>query len=134
MPDAPDTAVDRLLAHMPLAHALYLVPPSLVALFSRPIFEAISGRKVDYWLVRTVASLLTVVGVAVGRAGTQDRVTPEIAATAIGSSAALAAIDVVYVGKRRISPVYLLDALGNLLCIAGWTAALARGAIRLKRS
>ena len=128
----PRTATDRLLARVPIAHALYFVPTSLVALLSRPLFEAISGRKTDYWLVRTVASLLTVVGAAVGWAGAKDRITPEIAALAVGSSAALTAIDVVYVGKRRISPVYLLDGVGNLLLIAGWAAALARGAIRLR--
>jgi hypothetical protein len=128
------TATDRLLARVPLAHALYFVPTSLVALLSRPLFEAVSGRKTDYWLVRTVASLLTVIGVAVGWAGAKDRVTPEIAAVAIGSSAALTAVDVVYVGKRRISPVYLLDGVGNVLLITGWAAALARGAIRLKES
>ena len=130
----PRTATDRLLARVPLAHALYFVPTSLVALLSRPLFEAISGRKADYWLVRTVASLLAIVGVAVGWAGAKDRVTPEIVAVAVGSSAALTAVDIVYVGKRRISAVYLLDGVGNLLLIAGWTAARARGAIRLKRS
>jgi hypothetical protein len=128
----PRTATDRLLARVPIAHALYFVPTSLVALLSRPLFEAISGRKTDYWLVRTVASLLTVVGAAVGWAGAKDRITPEIAALAVGYFAALTAIDVVYVVKLRISHVYLLDGVGNLLLIAGWAAALARGAIRLR--
>ena len=130
----PDSASDRLLARVPLAQAIYFVPSSILALVSRRGFEAISGRKVDYWLVRTVAALLTVIGIAVGRAGATRRVTPEIAGVAVGSSAALMAVDVVYAGKGRISRVYLLDALGNLLLIGGWVAALARGAVHLKRT
>ena len=39
---------------------------------------------------------------------------------AAGSAAALAAIDTVYVAKRRISPVYLLDAVAEIALVAGW--------------
>ena len=41
---------------------------------------------------------------------------------AIGSAAALAGIDLVYVSRRRIAPIYLLDALGEFALIAGWAA------------
>lgn len=111
------------------AHALYFVVGSIWALVGRRSFEAVTGPKVDYWLVRTVASLLGVVGIAIGFAGRRQRITPEIAGTAIGSSAALTAIDVVYVSRKRISPVYLLDGLGNLVLIGGWFAAIRRGAV-----
>jgi hypothetical protein len=117
----------QLFSRMWLAHAIYFIPSSIWALVHIPSFEKVTGPKVDRWLVKAVASLLTVVGAVVGGAGRRKRVTPEIVALAIGSSAALAAVDVVYVGKRRISPVYLLDALGNVLLIAGWIAALKRG-------
>jgi hypothetical protein len=39
---------------------------------------------------------------------------------AAGGAAALAAIDTVYVAKRRISPVYLLDAVAEIGLVAGW--------------
>jgi hypothetical protein len=39
---------------------------------------------------------------------------------AAGSAAALATIDVVYVAKRRISPVYLLDAIAEIALVAAW--------------
>jgi hypothetical protein len=120
------TPEDQLLARMGQAHALYFIPSSIWALVHIPSFEKVTGPKTDRWLVKTVALLLTVVGVVIGRAGMKARITPEIAGLAIGSSAALATIDVVYVSKKRISPVYLLDALGNLILIAGWIAALAR--------
>jgi len=120
---------DRLLDAVGLAHAVYFVPTSIWALVHMPSFEKVTGPKVDRWLVKTVAVLLLVIGLVIGSAGMRRRVTPDIVALGIGSSAALATIDVVYVRKKRISPVYLLDALGNLLLIAGWIAALRRGRV-----
>jgi hypothetical protein len=117
----------RLLDGVGIAHALYFVPSSIWALVHIPSFEKVFGPKVDRWLVKTVAGLLTVIGAVIGRAGMRRRVTPEIAALAIGSSGVLASIDLVYVSKKRISPIYLLDAAGNLVLIGGWVAALRRG-------
>jgi hypothetical protein len=56
---------------------------------------------------------LTVVGASIGLAVTRERVTPEIRVLSVGSAAALASLDTYYVAKRRISPVYLLDAAIN---------------------
>ncbi|HVL24155.1 MAG TPA: hypothetical protein VM450_08720 [Thermomicrobiales bacterium] len=121
---------DHWLSGMGIAHALYFIPSSIWALVHIRSFEKVTGPKVDRWLVKTVAGLLTVIGVVIGRSGMRQRVTPEIAALAIGSSGVLTAIDLVYVRKKRIAPVYLLDAIANLLLIGGWIAALRRGATR----
>lgn len=121
---------DHWLSWMGIAHALYFVPTSIWALVHIRSFEKVTGPKVDRWLVKTVAGLLAVIGAVIGSAGMRKRVTPEIAALAIGSSGVLTAIDVVYVRKKRISPVYLLDALGNLLLVGGWVAALRRRSTR----
>jgi hypothetical protein len=40
---------------------------------------------------------------------------PDTAVVTAGSAAGLAAIDVYYAGKGRISPIYLLDALEEIL-------------------
>lgn len=56
-------------------------------------------------------------------AGVRRRVTPEIAAMAAGTAAVLAAIDVVYTARRVIRPVYLGDAAGEALLLAGWARA-----------
>ena len=40
--------------------------------------------------------------------------------TTAGMPRALATIDTVYVAKRRISPVYLLDAVAEIALVAGW--------------
>lgn len=83
-------------------------------------FEMITGPKADGWLVKTVGGLLTVVGMGILQAARRQRITPETAFIGVGTSAVLAAVDVVYVTRRRISPIYLLDAVANAAIITGW--------------
>jgi hypothetical protein len=85
-------------------------------------FEAVTGPKTDRWLVKTVGALVAVNGLVLAAAGVNNRVTPEVVGLAIGQSAGLAAVDVVYVARGRISRVYLLDALLELVFIGAWVA------------
>jgi hypothetical protein len=102
-----------------VAFSAYYVATGVLPFVSRRAFEAITGPKREWWLVQTLGALVTVVGAAVGTAALRGRVTPEVRFVAGGSAAALAAIDVVYVARRRISPVYLLDAAVELALLAG---------------
>lgn len=107
------------------SHTAYFALGALWPLLSGETFQMVTGPKKDMWLVKTVALLLGVIGIVIGRAGSENRITPEITTLAIGSSVSLAAVDVVNVTRRRISPVYLLDAVGNLLLVGGWLFSLA---------
>ena len=89
-------------------------------------FERITGPKTDKWLVKTAGALITATGAALLLAAKRDRVGPETATLAVGSAVGLTAIDVVYVAKRRIRWVYLLDALLEVALVVGW-ARVARG-------
>ncbi len=91
-------------------------------LLSIRTFEMITGPKTDKWLVKTAGVLITTIGAVLGLAARRGEATPEIALLAVGSAAGLAGIDVVYVAKKRISPIYLLDAVGEIVLIALWVA------------
>jgi hypothetical protein len=84
---------------------------------------AVTGPKVDVWLVRTVSVLVTVVGEVIAMAAWRRAITPEILLLAVGCAAALAAVDVVYVARRVIPRIYLADAVAELLLIVGWAVA-----------
>jgi hypothetical protein len=90
-------------------------------------FLAVTGPKTDIWLVKTVGLLIAVVGLALFVAGIRWRVSLEILLLAVGSAAALGAIEIVYVMKGRISAVYLLDAIIELVLVAWWTSIYIRG-------
>ena len=89
-------------------------------------FEAVTGPKVDRWLVKTVGALVAVIGSALALASRRRQLAPEVVLIAAGSAAALATIDIAYVAKRRISPVYLLDAVAEIALVAGWARLWSR--------
>jgi hypothetical protein len=99
--------------------AIYVASGPWVLLDERS-FQAVTGRKRDLWLAKTVGLLMTVVGAVIGSAWVHRRVTPEVRALGLGSAATLAAVDVVYVARGRISPVYLLDAAVEAAIGALW--------------
>lgn len=118
--------ITRVLPSVWIAHTAYDVVGGIWALFGIESFQKVTGRKTDVWLVKTVALLILVVGVMIGSAGIRKRVTPEVAGVAVGSGAALTAIDVYYASRGRISKVYLLDGLANAILIVGWVLAWRR--------
>jgi energy-converting hydrogenase Eha subunit E len=114
---------DKFDGRLALGQAAYFLVTGIWPLVDLRTFEAISGPKVDDWLVKTVGVQIGVVGGVLALAAYRQRVTPEVELLAIGSALGLAAIDVVYVSRRRIRPIYLLDALIELGFVAGWAVA-----------
>jgi hypothetical protein len=105
-----------------LAQGAYYLGTGVVPFVSRRAFEAVTGPKKEWWLVETVGVLVTAVGVGLVAAAARDRVTPEITAIAAGCAGGLAAIDVVYVVRGRISPAYLADAAAEIALLAAHAA------------
>ena len=108
---------------MLLAQGGYFLATGVAPFVSRRAFEAVTGPKLEWWLVQTVGGIVSAVGTGIASAALRDRVTPEITAIAAGTAGALAAIDVVHVARGRIAPAYLLDAAVEL----GFVAAQLRG-------
>ena len=106
-----------------LIQGLYFLVTGVWPLVSMRTFEAITGPKTDDWLVKTVGLLVTVIAVVLLWEAWQNRIVPEVALLAAGSAAVLLAVDIVYVAKRVIRPVYLLDALLEALFVAAWALA-----------
>jgi hypothetical protein len=85
-------------------------------------FEAVLGPKVDRWLVATVGGLLIVNGLVQVSNRTPGGITAA-RRLGIGTAAVLAAVDLVYVPKGRISPMYLVDAAVEVGWILAWVTA-----------
>ena len=95
-------------------------------LLHMPSFLAVTGPKVDLWLVKTVGVLIAVIGAALLLGARRRSVGPELALLAVASAAGLAAIDLVYALSGRISDIYLLDAAAEIGLIVLWGIAWAR--------
>lgn len=109
-----------LYVYLCVGQAVYYVITGLWAQVSIGTFQKVTGPKTDLWLVKTVGLLIIAIGAALGVSGRRRNPTPEIPLLAVSSAAGLTAIDVIYVAKGRISPVYLLDAIAEVGLIGLW--------------
>ncbi|MFN2462072.1 MAG: hypothetical protein ABR591_15570 [Candidatus Velthaea sp.] len=101
------------------AQSIYYLLTGAWPLASMKTFTAVTGPKTDVWLMRMVAALACTNGAALGAAVLFDEDDTVTARTlAVASAIGFAAIDVVYVMRRRISPVYLGDAAVELALAA----------------
>lgn len=109
-----------------LAQGSYFALTGIWPILSMRTFEAVTGPKQDKWLVKTVGALVGVLGGVLTASSARKEPAEDLAQVAIGSAAALAAVDVIYVAKKRISPIYLLDAVAETILIVGWNLSKAR--------
>lgn len=98
----------------------YFATTGIWSLVSLRSFERVTGPKTDGWLVKTVGVLVTAIGGTLGLVAQRRQPSPETALLAVGSACGLAGVDITYVAKRRIAPIYLLDALVALALVALW--------------
>jgi hypothetical protein len=107
-----------------LLQGLYFLVTGIWPLINIGSFQAVTGPKTDLWLVKTVGSLIAVIGLVVLAAGVRDNVTLEVLVLAVGSSAVLMAVDVNYSLKDVISKIYLADAAVEAILIFLWFTSL----------
>jgi hypothetical protein len=110
-----------------LAHGVFYLITGLWPVIHMRSFVAVSGPKVDLWLVRTVGLLLGAIGGTLTLAGWRGRAAdPTVPLLAVGTAGSLAGIDIVYWKRGRLWPIYLADAGGELALIACWAAGWIR--------
>jgi hypothetical protein len=117
----------RLLRAALLAQACYYVITGIWGNVHRSSFEAVSGKKQDYWLVRCVGLLVLVIGVFIGRAAVKPRVADDVVGVAMSSAVGLGLIEGYFGWKNRISRIYVGDAVAEAvfagLTLLGWRRA-----------
>jgi hypothetical protein len=115
-----DLADERRMTPVAAAQGITYIATGLWPLVHMRSFEAVTGPKLEKWLVKTVGLLVTAIGATL-LAGARDRESRRtLRLLGITSAAALAGVDLYYAGKRRISPVYFGDAALELAFVAGW--------------
>lgn len=106
-----------------LAQGGYYLLTGLWPILSIRTFQWVTGKKTDVWLVKTFGALVAAVSVPLLIAGRRGVVDTQTLALGVGAACALGLADVVYTLKRKISPVYMLDALAEAGIVAGYLAA-----------
>lgn len=89
---------------------LYYLLTGLWPLVHLASFEAVTGPKTDDWLVRMVGLLAATIGASLIASTRQWRGALEVLVLSIGSALCFTLVDVLYVLRGQISPIYLADA------------------------
>lgn len=111
---------------MALTQGAYYVVSGAWALIHIDSFQKVTGPKTDLWLVKTVGLLLVAIGGGLILAGLGRQFAPGLVFIAMASAAALLLIELVYVLKRVISPIYLWDTVVELGLLVWWVASLGQ--------
>jgi hypothetical protein len=104
-----------------LLQGVYFLVSGAWSLVHIESFLKVTGPKTDLWLVKTVGALLVVIGAALILAGLQRTFEPGLILVALGSAGVLCAIDVIYVARRVIPRIYLVDAVVEAAFVLAWT-------------
>lgn len=112
--NAPPPLVRLLLG----GQAAYYILTGLWPIVHMGSFEAITGPKVDDWLVRMVGLLAATIGITLAVALRARRLGPEVRTLAILSALSFAAVDLWYALTGRISAIYVADAAVELALVA----------------
>jgi hypothetical protein len=120
------------LATLAFTQGGFYVVTGLWPLVHYPSFMAVTGPKLEGWLVKTVGLLLASIGTTLVL-GARAREPRSVSALGALSAASMAGISLHYASKRRIARVYFADAIIELALTGAWTALLARAALRRRR-
>ena len=107
-----------------LVQGLYFFIIGVWPLISMRTFLKITGPKTDLWLVKTVGVILAVIGAVLLYAWATAAVNPPVIALAIGAGLGLAIVEIIYVSRKVISPIYLGDAVLEILLVIWWAIDL----------
>ena len=107
---------------IPLVQGIFFVTTGLWPIVHLRSFEAVTGPKVDKWLVRTIGGLIAAVGTALIAGAFEPRSSRALRVLGIGSAAALGLADIIYVARGRISKIYLGDAVIEGGIVTAWIA------------
>ena len=105
----------RALAGLP---AGYLIATGIWPVVHRRSFEAVAGRKRDFWLVRVVGGLVAATGVSLAISVLRGRRTPETQAMAAGSAVVFSVADG-WAGLNQ-SRAYFADVPAQALFVPAW--------------
>jgi hypothetical protein len=94
--------------------AAYYIASGTFPFVSMRLFERVTGKKYDRWLVQMVGLLAMSIGVSLLAGTLKKRVKQPTLTLAVTSALSFAGIDIVHVARKRISPIYLADAAAEL--------------------
>ena len=119
-PNAPSPRADRWGRYLVLVQGSYFLLTGVWPVAHLGSFLAVTGPKTDLWLVQAFGLLVAAVGAALLSLPAADRTKAAAFRFGFATAAMLAFIDVWFVTRGAIPPVYLLDAVPETAIALAW--------------
>ena len=103
-----------------LIQGIYTLVTAFWALFDIDSFMNVTGPKTDIWLVKTVAIILSSIGLCLLLASNERKFNLPVIILAMTTAAGLACIDFYYTSKGTISWIYLADGIMEVIFVVAW--------------
>jgi hypothetical protein len=108
-----------------IIQGFYTLVTALWAIIDIDSFMKVTGPKTDIWLVKTVAVILSSIGIGLLVATRDSRMNFPVIILAMTAASGLAAIDFYYTFTGTISWIYRIDGILELLFVILWLIILA---------
>lgn len=107
-------------------HGLYFCITGLWPILHMDSFLFVTGPKEDLWLVETVGMLAMVIGLGLLIGGWTKNITFPLSMIAVAAAIGFILVDVIFVWRLIISPIYLLDAAVEFVFLVAWVIYIIR--------
>lgn len=118
---------NRLANYLAYLHGFYYLVTGLWSVLHIDSFMVVTGPKEDIWLVKTVGMLVMAIGAGLMYSGFIKHLSVPILIIAIFAAVGFILVDVVYVFNDTIQPIYLLDAIAEMIIVTCWIVLIFRG-------
>jgi hypothetical protein len=108
------------LSQVAFGQGIYYGLTALWPFFHMGSFLLVTGQKTDLWLVRTVGALILVISLPLVLTPFCEKPAKGTILLGVAAAAALTAVDVYYVLRSVISPIYLVDGAIEIGFLAAW--------------
>ena len=105
---------------MALLQGAYWLVGGLWPVVSMRTFEAVTGRKTDRWLSKTMGLMMAAVGGCLLASARRGDPSVDLAQVAASTAAVVCGAGTFYAASGRISKMYLLDAVAEAILVLGW--------------
>ncbi len=107
-----------------LVQGFYYLVTGVWPILHMDSFLKVTGPKTDLWLVKTVGVLIIVISSGLIYAGITNQFNTPMLMIAMASTVGFIVVELVYVFKHVISPVYAMDALAQFGLLVWWILVL----------
>lgn len=125
----PERDIKTQISVLATVQGIYYLITGIWPIIHMSSFLAITGPKVDLWLVNTVGMLIFFLGTGLILAGLKRQVTFPLSMIAAGTTLGLFLVDIIYVWSDVISAVYLLDAILEIGLFITWCVVIYRSGL-----